>query len=209
MAWKKHEPVDYFGYFRASAEAASCAADYLYRFLREFRYEEVSRRVEELHHIENDADMTKHEMTRHLAKEFITPIEREDVVALSQALDDVVDAIDDVMQRLFMFDVRAIRPEAVEFARLIVSCCGALEGAVGELKNFKKAKSIPSDLVGVNSLESEGDALHARSMRRLFTEPIEARETLIWMELFDALELCLDQCEDAADIIEEVILKNT
>ncbi len=200
---------DYFGSFLKCAKSASEAAVYLNNAFETFKAADVPAHVEAMHKIENDADDNKHEMTRNLAKEFITPIEREDIAALSQELDNIVDAIEDVMLHIYMFNLQELRPEALDLSRMIVRCCAAFETVVEEFRNFKKSKIIIEHIIEVNELESQGDKIHAVALRRLFTEKATADERLVWVNIFEALENCLDACENAADIIESVVMKNT
>lgn len=199
---------DYFDYFRLSAEYANQAAKYLDETLKCFNKEEFHDRVEEMHNIEHAADANRHEMMECLAREFLPPIEREDIVALAQQLDDVVDSIDDVLLRAYMFDLCDIREDAIQMSSLIVSCSDALLEAVTEFRHFRSSKEFKRMIVQVNTLESDGDALYTESVHRLFCENADARTTLIWLKIFDVLEDCLDACEDAADIMENVMMKN-
>ncbi|MEG2174754.1 MAG: DUF47 family protein [Oscillospiraceae bacterium] len=200
---------DYFEYFCVDAQLACRAADFLNDTFLHFSADTCRQRVDEMHQIEHEADMIKHEMTKHLAHEFMTPIEREDIAELAQKMDNVVDALDDVMRKIYMFNITSLRPETLSFTALIAKCCHALETAVCELRNFKKGNDITRYVIEVNTLESEGDALHSDSIHRLFCEPIDARSTIIWMTMFEGLESCLDACEDAIDVIESVVMKNT
>jgi len=205
----RKKEYDYFGNFLCCAKSASEAALYLCQAFENFDAEQVAGHVTNMHKIENDADMEKHEMIRNLAQEFITPIEREDIAALSQELDNIVDAVEDVMRRVYMFNVTSLRPEALEFTKLIVHCCEAFEKLVEEFRCFKKSKIISEYIIEVNTLENKGDKLHADSLRRLFTEETSTDDRLVWTTIFEALEACLDACENAADIIEGVVMKNT
>ncbi|MDR0382267.1 MAG: DUF47 family protein [Oscillospiraceae bacterium] len=211
MGKVRGEKFDYFAYFHACGRAALGAATYLHETFSAFDPDALTRQVDELHKIENDADGLKHDMLRHLAREFMTPIELEDIISLSQDLDNVVDAIDDVMQRVNMYaaNIQTLRPEMLSFTSLIVRCCRALETALEEFKHFRKSKGIMAQLIEINTIESEGDALFATSMKQLYTEDADMRHVIIWTNIFECLESCLDFCEDVADIIESVIMKNT
>lgn len=200
---------DYYGYFIKNAQFAFEAAKYLDESLARFDKETFGKRVAAMHKIENNADTEKHDMMQQLGHEFITPIEREDIVALSQQLDNVVDAIDDVMLRVDMLGVSQIRPETLNFTKLIIKCTGELLNTVTEFRSFKSSKKIRSSIVAVNTYESEGDGLHSKYIRDLYSSDADARTLLIWTNIFDDLELCLDACEDAIDIIESVIMKNS
>lgn len=209
MKRKDKKETDYFEYFRRSAEYASKAATLLDEIFRTYNKDNFRQRVDQMHELEHEADANRHGMIEQLVKEFIPPIEREDIVSLAQELDNVVDAIDDVVLRVYMFDVETIRPEALQFTELIIRCCSALQEAVTEFRNFKSSKTLKEKLIRVNTLESEGDALHSESVRRLFIEHTDPMEILIWMKIFDDCEDCLDACEDAVDIIESVIMANS
>lgn len=210
MKFKKNKDYDYFGYFIKSAEAACRAAEYLHASLSEFDRKNFSGCVTSMHEIENRADSEKHDMMQRLLHEFITPIEREDIVALAQQLDDVLDAIDDVMLRVDMFCVSSILPGALQFTALIIKCCHELLGIVSEFRNFKSSTKIREGIVAVNSLESEGDKLHFECIKALYQAPgADAKMLLAWTGIYDDLEMCLDACEHSADIIETVIMKNS
>lgn len=205
----RKKDFDYFGYFCTIASSAMEAANYLHESLAHFDRETFPTKMNTMHQIENTADMNRHEMTKQLVHEFITPIEREDIIAMAQQLDTVVDTIDDLMRRVYMFNVKQIRPEMLEFTALIIKCCQAMSEAIEEFKHFKNSKTIGEKIVAVNTLESQGDALHARCMHDLFSEEANMRDTLVWMTIFEGSEMCLDACEDVVDIIESVIMKNT
>ena len=207
---KRRKDYDYFQFFTAIAEAANKASDFLADVVANFDVDKIPMQLEQMHKIENDADMMKHEMLKQLAHEFITPIEREDIVALAQQLDNVVDAIDDVMQRLYMYNVTAIRIEVVELSKQIVKATRGLKIVADEFRYFKKSKDIKAHCIEVNTVESDGDKMFADNMRKLYTNPNEdMRHIIVWSTVYEGLENCLDACEDAVDIVESVIMKNT
>jgi len=206
---RQKKGFDYFDYFLKCAEHAKKAASFLHESLSNFDIEKFPAQVEQMHVIENAADELKHEMMMALAREFLPPIEREDIVNLSHELDNVVDALDEIMQRMLMYNVKAIRPETLEFTALIIRCCDALSQAAAEFRHFKRSKTLAEKLVEVNNLEAEGDALHSKYTRQLFCEPNSVLDIIVWMNLFEGLENCFDKCERATDLMEGVILKNT
>ena len=206
MAKKK---FDYFLYFKQISEIICEAAEFLHRVLRDFDSNALQKSIDYMHEIEHRADCAKHEMTQLLAHEFITPIEREDIVALAQELDNVVDKLEDVLLRIYMFGVKAIRKEAVAFSGVIVKCSGDLDKVLAEFKNFKNSATIRDGIVAVNHYESDGDALLVENIRMLSASAVPDREFYMWTDIYEHLEECLDACEDVADIIESVIMKNT
>jgi uncharacterized protein Yka (UPF0111/DUF47 family) len=149
-------------------------------------------------------------MVKKLAKEFITPIEREDIMEMSSHIDTVTDKIEDVLLRLYMFNIRTIRTDALIAADIIVKCTSAMRDAQTEFSNFKKSKTIRDKVIEMNRLEDEGDRLYTISVRNVFTDktltPVAA---FAWENLFHYMEDVCDACEDVADVIEGVIMKNT
>ncbi len=206
---KNKKDSDYFDFFRISAQYASDAAKFLHEILTSFDKATFPDQTQKLHEIEHAADDNRHEMIARLAKEFIPPIEREDIVALAQELDNVVDMIDECAQCLYMFDVSEIRTEALAFSELMIRCTNALLEATTEFRSFRNSKTLKEKLIAVNTLESEGDVLYTESVRKLFLENADSRTTFVWIKLYDRFESCFDACEDAVDIIESVVMKNS
>lgn len=189
-----------------ACDAASCLAE----IIAQFSAETLEARVQEIHKIEHAADVAKHELMGKLVKEFITPIEREDILQLFQQIDDVVDNIEDVVRKLYMYNVTKIRPELREFADIILQCCIAAREALGQMHNFQKSDSIKELIIKVNELEEMGDRLHFNSIRRLYTEDgATPLERIQWTEMFDWLENCCDNIEHVTDTLEMVMLKNS
>lgn len=210
MFFKKEKDYDYFAYFLRTASFACEAANCLHESLSDFNEDLFRSRMAKMHEIENRADDEKHEMITRLSHEFITPIEREDIVELAQHLDDVVDSIDDVMLRIDMYCLTEMRTEALAFTELIMKCCDELRQAVSEFRNFKSSSKIRDSIRLINSIESEGDKLHADCVRTLFRSPdIDAKTVIAWSGIYEDLEMCLDACEHSTDVMESVIMKNT
>ncbi len=209
MARDKNKDYNYFDFFCATADTICEAADYLHGSLTSYNQAGFIKQVEGMHEIENRADMAKHEMTKNLMHEFLPPIEREDIIELATKLDDIVDALDDAMHRIYMYNASEIRDGAVKFSELIVKCAAGLKETMAEFRKFKSSKTIKEHLVEVNTLESDGDHLYSQLIRDLFCNEKDTLKLITWMQIYDDLEACLDYCEDAADIIEGVIMKNT
>ncbi len=207
--FKHKEEFDYFKRFEECAAAASEEAKYLCGCLEKFDKAKVPVHVKAMQKIENRADGLKHELTNRLAHEFMTPIELEDISALAQAIDDIVDAVEEVIRRIYMYDVSALRPEAKELSKLVVEACELFESVAKEFRNFKKSETIEKSIIGVNTIESRGDEIYAAAVRRLFTEKNSVEEKIVWLSIFESLEISLDTCEKAANIVENTIMKNT
>ena len=144
-----------------------------------------------------------------LARAFITPIEREDILELMQELDDVTDDIEDVLIRTYIFHILSIREDALRFADIISRCCGEMLKMMKEFRDFRKSKTIHEMIVAINDLEEEGDRLYTEAVRRLFMHSKDPIELMVWREIFDRMEKCCDACEHVANIVESIIMKNS
>ena len=163
------------------------------------------RRVEELEH---KGDEITHNIFREVGSNFITPIDREDIYALTSALDDILDHLKGAATRIILYRVTRIPPEATKLAELIDEQVGELHKAIGFLRDFQHVEEMRECLVKINSIENEADDLFERAIAGLFencTDPIQLIKT---KELYVSLETATDQCEDAANVIETIIVKN-
>ncbi|MDL2323592.1 DUF47 family protein [Ruminococcaceae bacterium OttesenSCG-928-A16] len=202
---KKNE---YFDTFQTLVDFSCQAAKELQTSLQEFDPMTLQGKMESMHEIEHNADDEKHTMMTKLAQEFVTPIEREDIILLANEIDEVIDKIEDVLMRIYMYNIKAIRPEALAFTDVIVRCTMALQVAMAEFYNFHKSKEIKQCIIDVNTMEEEGDALYIEAMRTLYTSDADAVTIVAWSETFDRLEECCDACEHVANVMESVMMKN-
>ena len=194
--------VDLIGY---SCEAASL----LDKTISNFRMSQIDSNVKEMHEIEHSADIKKHEMLNKLSKEFITPIERGDIIELASEIDNVTDAIEDVLVRVYMFNISVMREEALEFSNLIVRICNETSALIKEFRNFKKSSEISKIIININDLEEEGDRIYTKSIKGLYTSIMDPIRFITWKEAFEYFEKCCDACEHVADGIESVMMKNS
>jgi predicted phosphate transport protein (TIGR00153 family) len=156
--------------------------------------------------IEHKGDNQTHDIIKKLNKSFITPFDREDIYALSSALDDVLDLIDAASQRFVMYNVEKPTPEAKELAFIILKSCQAIDKAVSLLGG--KMEHISECCVEVNALENEADRVCREAVSRLFDEEKDPIQLIKWKEIYETLERVTDKCEDAANILESVVMKN-
>ena len=199
-------------YYENFSECAACAcqaAHYLEDALKNFKPEGLSSMLDELHQVEHAADEKKHELSNVLARAFITPIEREDIILLSQSIDEITDKIEDVMLRLYCNNVQTIRPDALKLIDVLIRCCGEVKEMLGCFSSFKNVKKLHEHVVNINTLEEEADALFYNSLRELHTTCSDPLTVISWREIYIYLENCVDACEHVADTVESVVMKNT
>jgi uncharacterized protein len=162
-------------------------------------------KAEEIKEIEHKCDFLSHEVYQRLHRTFVTPLDREDIHALARSLDDVMDEIDATAGYVRLYKVPAIRFGARELARIITDCTKAIRMAMLGLED---RKMVAEHLVEINRLENEADRMHLEAVSRLFDEETDAILVFKWKEILDSLEEAIDRCEDVADVIEGVVLKN-
>ncbi len=207
MARKKE--YNYFEKFVKLSDYCCSAAKLLDETLTNYHIDELQNKMKQMHEIEHSADLEGHEIMRKLSQEFITPIEREDIVSLVREIDDITDCIEDVLLHMYMYNTKTLRDEALEFSKIIVKCCEALKKTFEEFHNFQKSKEIHKGIVLINKLEEEGDNIYTEAVRRLHMTSNDPIEIMSWTEGFNCLEKCCDACEEAVNVVESIIMKNS
>lgn len=199
----------YFDNFIECASISCEAAEMLKSLLSDFSVETLQEKRTALHQIEHRGDDKRHEMIRELVRAFITPLEREDLLKLSQTVDDVTDSIEDIGVHIYFNNITQIRPESIEFADIVIQCCSAMKDLLRELPNFKKSKTLKDLIIELNRLEELGDDMYVKFMRDLHTTSTDPIEIIVWREIYDFFEKCCDVCESVADIVEGIIIANS
>ncbi len=205
----KKQDAYYFETFVACVDHACNAANILNNTFQNFQPETLPQQLEAIHKEEHAADCRKHDLMEALAKAFITPIEREDIILLAQNIDDLVDKVEDVLIRSYCHNVQSIRPDAIKISSLVVDSCTAVRDLMAEFANFKRSKTLREKFIRINNLEEKGDKLFIDAIRDLHVNCTDPLEVFAWHELFRYLEHCVDACEHVADIVESVVMKNT
>lgn len=198
----------YFDNFKENMAISCEAAETLKRLLVDFDTESLPEALRVMHEIEHRGDAKKHEMTEELVRAFITPIERNDIVTLSQNIDNVTDNIEDILIHIYITNITEIRPEALDFAELLIRCCRATYFLLEEFVNFKKSKKLKELIVDINHLEEEGDEMYMRFRRTLHERCTDPLLISAWDEIFGYFENSCDACEDVADVVESITIGN-
>ncbi len=199
----------YFENFVECTEIAKHAARYLVECLENYNADNIEEMLRTMHEIEHSADMKKHEMNEKLAKAFVTPVDREDLDLMSHQLDNVVDGIEEVLQKFYIYNIKTIEPAAIEFAGKIVRSCELLGEIMAEFENFKKSKRLRELIIAANDIEEECDKLYLTSMRGVIQGEIDMLSALSWYKIYDCFEACADSCEHVSDCVGSIIMKNT
>lgn len=163
--------------------------------------------LKKMRNIEHEADEVTHTIIEQLNKTFITPFDREDIHVLAKELDDVVDMIYTIISRLTIYKLKGVNKELVEFAAVIEESVRGVECAVKAMRNMKNAKSVMESCVEVNRLENVGDVMRDKVLAKLFDTEKDPIFVIKWKEIYQDAETVLDVCEDLANTIESILVK--
>jgi hypothetical protein len=157
--------------------------------------------------IEHRGDDATHSIIEHLNKTFITPFDREDIHKLATELDDVVDVMNTIVGRLRIYKLKWTSQSLAEFAAVIEHSVRQIELAVKGLRKMKDVKTIMDSCVEVNRLENVGDAMRDRLLADLFEMEKDPIAVIKWKEIYQDCETVLDVCEDVANVVESILVK--
>ena len=179
---------NYFDAFEEQVDLACQEAELLVEAIDNFTTsEDLLPVVERAHAIENTGDDVSHKIYSALAVDFITPIEREDIIAMTQNLDDVIDYMESTVQRFYMLNVSSMHPRAGEFAQLLRKGCYALKDAMHDFRDFKKSKNLQKLIISVGDVEEEADRLFFLVMHDLYTDgAYDPVSIFVWDKLSNA-----------------------
>jgi uncharacterized protein Yka (UPF0111/DUF47 family) len=197
----------FFDLFSQSAGVVHATALTYAELMRDIPHrEDYIRRIRQAEH---DNDEIVHKTLARLDTTFITPFDREDIHLLMKNMDDVIDEIDAAAKRLNIFKINEPNPWLIKQADLLVKATAHVVEAVKRLRNLKKPNGLQQTLVEIHLLENEGDENNHLALAELFSDGADPLTVMKWKELYDLTERAIDNCEDTANIIEAIVLKNT
>jgi predicted phosphate transport protein (TIGR00153 family) len=162
-------------------------------------------KADEIKEVEHKCDHLTHQIIQRLNSTFVTPIDREDIHALAKSLDDVMDAIDASAKVIRLYKIKTVRFGARELARIVTLSVDQVQLS---LQALEKRTGVAERAVEINRLENEADRIHEGALRRLFDDEDDAVMIIKWKEILDFLEDATDRCEDVANLLEGVVVKN-
>jgi len=161
--------------------------------------------LREIKELEHEGDRLTREVVDLLNRTFVTPFDRDDIYLLASAVDDVCDHVDEAAGNIVGYGVKEIKPRAKEQAQVILRSAEKLHEAVSRLEGFKDASS---QLHALRDLEDEGDRLNRAAVSELFTSGADPLAVIRWKDIHEQLEEAVDACENAADVLEAILVKN-
>ena len=172
-------------------------------------YENVPEKVAEIKVLEEFGDSVIHNLKNALHRTFVTPIDREDVAMLAERMDDVVDAIEEAARSMMEYQIKSPTPYAQQIAETVVKCADELVKATSMLHyRGARLKEILPHTQELNRLENLADQITSKAMGALFTNGTDTIEILKWHDIYNELEAATDRAEDAADVLEAIVLKH-
>ncbi len=194
----------FFDFFAAAAQNILRGAQALTTLMDgEGGFEVQWRQLEDLEH---EGDKITHQILRKVNRTFITPIDREDIYALATALDDVMDFIEAVAARMALYKIKQPTDEAKKLTRLILRSAEEIVKAIAHLEVFDQ---VQEHCIEINRLENMADDVSREAIARLFDGELPPIEVIKWKEIYETLETATDRCEDVANIVETIALKNS
>ncbi len=196
----------FYELFDQSARNLVVASEALTDLLEHF--ENVDTKTAHLKDLEHEGDEITHEIYLQVHKTFVTPFDREDITALAQRMDDVMDYIEGASTAILTYGISQPTAAARGLADLTRLQCVQLEKAVSVLRHKGRLKSILEQLKEINRLENEADSLYLNSMAELFRGEMKAVDIIKWRDIYDQLEEATDSCEQVAYVLEAIVLKH-
>ena len=197
--------VNFFDLFDRQVDHAVSAATYFKELATNGSINEAT--VKRIQEIEHNGDEATHDIIDRLDKTFITPFDREDIHALAKELDDVIDMIYTIANRLKVYKITEIDKNLGQFAAVIDESVRSVASAVKGLRDMKNFKSISEACVEINRLENVGDSMRDSMLAELFETSKDPISVIKWKEIYQDAETVLDICEDVAHVVQSILVK--
>jgi predicted phosphate transport protein (TIGR00153 family) len=195
---------EYFDLFEQAAANMARATELLSEMLAGFP--ETSPLAREILDCEHEGDRITHDILHRLNQTFVTPIEREDILALASAIDDVVDLAEEAADYLLLYKIEAPMDQALRMAEILREASRQVMQAMPRMRAFE---DISHFVVEIHRLENDGDRAVREAMASLFDGGIDPMVVIRWKDIFDRLEGAIDAVEHVADVLESIVIKNS
>ena len=206
---KKKEKYNYFEEFIKITEYIEESSNKLKELMNDFNQEKLEKSIEEIHKLEHASDRVVHKMREYLIKDFLPPIEREDIAVIINKLDNIEDGIDEIAIDFKILNVKKVKEDILEFADILVQASKAVKGVFEKLSDLKHPELIKEKVIVVNKLEEQGDRVYERIVSNLYKEEKDPIELIKWINIYRCFEETIDSCEEISDCIQDVIMKNS
>ena len=205
----KEKNFNYYDEFIKNANIAIEISTILKKHAENYDINNSTEVEEKVHKLENDADKNLHETIDYLVKDFLPPIEREDIVLLVNKIDDIIDYLDEIAINFNILNIVVLRDNFLEFMELFNKVSVLLKEMLENFKDKKKHEEVYKYLIEINNIEENGDRLYEKAIKSLFTTEKDPIEIIKWNTIYNTLENGIDSFESVANTIGEIVLKNT
>jgi len=195
----------FFDLFEKGSQSMLAAGEKLKELVD--NWENVEAIVAEITEIEHQADTVTHQIYAQLHRTFVTPFDREDISLLAGSIDDVTDFIQAAADAMLLYKIEKPGKSARDLADIIVTAAKEVQKAVKLLKNKKEIKKMLEVCVEINRLENMADRIYRSALGHLFDGETDVVDVIKWREIYEHMETATDRCEDVADVLEGVALK--
>jgi hypothetical protein len=204
--WIIPQEKHFFDMLEEQADIVLQGAEALLDMVRNFDH--VLEKRDKIKDIEHKGDEVVHQVAEALTRTFVTPIDQEDMSKLTSRMDDILDYIEAASHRIWSYEIKAIPPDMVKLTEVILSSSKEVNHAVKDLRNFKGKNEIVKHCIEINRLENTGDDITHVAVAGLFKK-YDAVDIIKLKEIYEYLEEATDKCEDAADVIKDIFMKNS
>ena len=204
---KRH--FDYFEYFISSAEIIKQSADNLEKFFKNFDNKNIEAYVERFNKLKSLAEFKQRDLCEQLACEFMPPIDRHDIFILAEEFKNIVLAIEEVVNSVYMFKISSIRTETIRLSNIILQCADEIIHIAKEIKGLKKANKIKDYFFRINTLKNSGNKIFVTAVKNVFESPMSDSEKLVWTVTLGSLKDVINGCSRVANVTQGIIIKNT
>ena len=199
--------IDFFEILDMAASNLTKAASHFFDLVQSETFNNIEVKTKDIYECEQEGDILTHEIIKKLNKTFVTPIDREDLYALASRLDDILDLIWAAAERLMIFKIKESTKEVTEMAKDLLMTTEVVQKAIKKLKE-KKYSYVQEYCIEINRLENRIDRTFRDALGKLFDETKDCVFIIKWKEIYEHLEDASDRCEDVANALEAIVLKN-
>ena len=196
----------FFDLFEEAAKNAHLGAVALLDLLEDFR--NIPDKVKKIKDIEHAGDKITHTTIEKLNQTFITPLDREDIHELICRIDDIIDLIDSAVARINLYKIDKPTDDAKALAKVLVKATQIIIELLPKMRNLKLSSSLLQDCIAIHTQENEGDRIQQHALASLFENGHDPIFIIKWKDVYEELEAATDRCEDVANVIEGIVLKN-
>lgn len=197
---------NFFNFFEELADKIEEGGKFFLEMTKNRDYS--AAKVSRLKEIEHEADVITHKTYERMHKTFLTPIDREDIYALVNKMDSIMDVIEATAIRIHMYNVKKPDDEIIKQAEILFQAITKIKEIIHGLRDMKNSKMILDGCVEINTLENAGDVVLRSIITELFIKEKDAIELIKWKEIFERIEEAIDVCEDVSNTVEGIVLKN-